>query len=150
MNLPALQGSPKQVQWASRIRTERLRVWLESSPERFGEIEATLATMTDAGWWISYRDKDIHTVNNHVHQGIDLQKIQRDQWRNQEKKQERKERSEARAYLKEELKKEAENKHGNVSSSSLRGSLEEGFMKWESPARDTRTGEVVRDPDLPF
>ena len=150
MNLPALQGSPKQVQWASRIRTERLRVWLESSPERFGEIEATLATMTDAGWWISYRDKDITAVCNHLHQGIDLQKIQRDQWRKQEKKQEQKESSEVRAYLKKEMKKEAERKKGSVSGLTKVGSLDDGLMKWEGPALDTRTGELSRDPNVPF
>jgi hypothetical protein len=147
MNLPDLKGSPKQVNWASKIRADRLKVWSESSSERFGEIEGTLATMTDAGWWISYKDKDINTVYNHLHQGVDLQKTHREAWLKQEKKQEQKDSSEVRAYLKKELVKESS---GNSSKLPLKVSVGEGLMKWESQTIDTRTGKVSCDPNLPF
>jgi hypothetical protein len=150
MNLPDLNGSPKQVNWATKIRTERLKIWLESSPERFKEIEEALTRLTDAGWWISYKDKDINTVYNHLLQGIDLQKNHRDEWRKQEKRQEQKDSSEVRSYLKKELAKESVDRNGNVSTLTVKGSNGDGLMKWESPAIDTRTGEVSSDPNLPF
>jgi hypothetical protein len=147
MKLPDLKGSPKQVNWASKIRSERLKVWLESSSERFGEIEESLATMTDAGWWISYKDKDINTVYNHLHQGVDLQKIHREEWLKQEKKQEQKDSSDVKGYLKKELAKESS---GSISKLPLKVSVGEGLMKWESQAIDTRTGEVSSETNLPF
>jgi hypothetical protein len=147
MNLPDLKGSPKQVNWASKIRTERIKVWSESSSERFGEIEESLATLTDAGWWISYKDKDINTVYNHLHQGVDLQKIHREEWLKQEKKQEQKDSSEVRSYLKKELAKESS---GDTTKLPLKVSTGEGLMKWEGQAIDTRTGEVSSDSSLPF
>ena len=150
MKLPELKGSPKQVNWATKIRSERLKLWVVSSPEWFGEIEETLATITDAGWWISYKDKDINTVYHHVHQGIDLQKIHREEWLKQEKKQEQKDSSDVRAYLKKELAKETGSKKGNVSTLLVNCSNGEGLMKWESSAIDTLTGKVSTDPDLPF
>ena len=150
MKLPVLKGSPKQVQWATKIRTECFRVWREASPQRFGEIEEAVAAMREAGWWISYRDKDITTVYNHLSEGIDLQKIQRDEWRKQEKKQELQESAEARRYLKKELQKEAGGRESAVSGLTLRNSSDDILMKWEGQALDMRTGEPSRDPDLPF
>lgn len=150
MKLPELKGSPKQVQWAAKIRTERLRVWSESSPERFRAIEERVATLTDAGWWISYRDKDCATVYHHLLEGVDLRKIEHDEWRRQEKRQEQKERAEARAYLKQELKKEADGGRGSRSVPPTRAVSGNGLLKWEGPAVDIRTGSVCSDPDLPF
>jgi len=40
--LPELQGSPKQVSWAKRIRTERLNSWGKPNPEIFKDIETAL------------------------------------------------------------------------------------------------------------
>ena len=53
-------------------------MWKVSSPEMFKDVENKLVAMTDAGWWISYKDKDIDTVSKHFLDGIDLNKIQRD------------------------------------------------------------------------
>ena len=150
MKLPDLQGSPKQVNWASRIRQDRLKVWQESSPEMYKEVERTLVSVTDAGWWISYKDKDITTVCNHFLHGVDLQKLQRDQWRKQEKKQEQKDSAEVRAYLKRELEVGRKVDSKQVSKVTLRRSMGDGLVRFEGLAIDTRTGEVSCDPDLPF
>lgn len=156
MNLPELQGSPKQVSWAARIRHERLMVWQNSSPELFTSIEQSLAVMTDAGWWISYKDKDITTVCNHFLHGVDLQKIQRDQWRMKEKKQEQKESSEVRSYLKKELQKELQKETVRKGITKLDATViqsvsgKDGLMRFASQSIDRKTGEVSRDPDVPF
>lgn len=149
MKLPELKGSPKQVTWAMRIRTDRLRVWRETSPERLEEIAEIAAAVTDAGWWISYREKEFATVCNHLSEGIDLQKIQRDRWRKEEKKQEQNDRAAAMRYLRTEAAQEAERGQGPGTVTS--GRADEGrLLKREGPARDIRTGEISRDPDVPF
>ncbi len=153
MKLPTLQGSPKQVTWASRIREERLRVWRESSPELLAAIASSLESMADAGWWISYREKELAVVSAHLLQGVDLQKIQKEEWRNREKQQEQKESAATRSYLKKELEKEAKGKSGQSRLSpvpSLTGSRGGELLKWEGAARDMITGELSTDPDLPF
>lgn len=150
MKLPALKGSPKQVAWGEKIRAERLRVWAESSPERFAGIAGQVTAMTDAGWWISYRDRDIVTLCNHLREDVDLRKLQLDQWRQQEKRREQRERASTRAYLKKELQEEARSRAAADTAGMTPPLAGGGLMKWDGPARDTRTGELCRDPDLPF
>ena len=153
MELPELKGSPKQTAWASRIRKDRLKVWGVSSSEMFKDIENKLVTMTDAGWWISYKDKAIDTVFNHFVDGIDLNKIQRDEWEKKQKKHDQKDSAGVRAYLKKELEKESQGKKITIKSDfevALCGSNGDGLMRWESQAIDTRTGQVCSDSNCPF
>jgi hypothetical protein len=153
MTLPTLTGSPKQTSWATKIRSDRLKVWSDSSPQKFKEIENSLVTITDAGWWISYKDKDIITVFNHFSEGIDLNKIQRDEWEKNQKKKELKDSAGVRAYLKKELKKESNGKKIDGKQDdklTMIGPSDDGLMKWEGPVIDSRTGEVSSDTDLPF
>ena len=89
MELPELKGSPKQVAWAAKIRKDRFKVWAVSSPEMFKDVGSKLSALTDAGWWISYKDQDISTVLKHFTDGVDLNKLHRDEWLQKEKKQEK-------------------------------------------------------------
>jgi hypothetical protein len=153
MTLSPLTGSPKQTSWATKIRSDRLKVWQESSPQKFKEIENSLVTVVDAGWWISYKDKDIITVLNHFSEGIDLNKIQRDEWEKNQKKQVQKDSASVKKYLKKEMEKEDRGMKIDGKQDGcmiLSRSTGEGLMKWESPAIDSRTGEVSSDTDLPF
>ena len=153
MTLSNLKGSDKQISWATMIRKDRLKVWASSSPQKFKEIENSLVTITDAGWWISYKDKDITTVYNHISEGIDLNKLQREEWEKNQKKKVQKDSTNVKKYLKKELEKEDKGmkidgkQDGKM---TLSGSRDDGLMKWEGPVIDTRTGEVSSDPDLPF
>ena len=109
--------------------------------------------MADAGWWISYKGKDITTVCNHFLHGVDLQKLQRDQWRQQEKKQVQKDRAEVKTYLNKELEKECQGKKTaskQVPKVTLCGSKEDCLMRFEGPVIDIRTGDASSDTDLPF
>jgi len=148
----AIYGSPKQVSWASAIRSDRLKVWQATSPEKFAEIVTLLATMSDAGWWIAYRDKDIATVYHHLQEGIDLRKFQKDEWVGKQKRQEQKDRAEVRSFLKKELEKESrEKKRGAGQDVAVTGALHGNHLvKYVGPAIDCITGKVNDDPDLPF
>jgi hypothetical protein len=67
--LPELHGSPKQVSWAKRIRTERLTSWLNADPRLFREEESGLQGESSASWWITVRDKGLEEVLKHIGQG---------------------------------------------------------------------------------
>jgi hypothetical protein len=67
--LPDLAGSPKQVSWAKRIRTERLGSWEKSSPELFKEVESTLKNEFSASWWITYREKGLEEALSNIQGG---------------------------------------------------------------------------------
>ena len=58
----ALQGSPKQIAWALKIRIELLNRWSKSDPEVFEEIEPVLNNETSAAWWITHKEKEIRAV----------------------------------------------------------------------------------------
>ena len=55
-------GSPKQIAWGKKIRTERLGRWRKSSPEIFVKVEPILNEETSAAWWITYREKELEEV----------------------------------------------------------------------------------------
>lgn len=153
MELPELTGSPKQITWASSIRKDRLKVWKASSPEIFKDVENKLVALTDAGWWISYKDKDMGTVSKHFLDGTDLKKIQRDDWLQKEKKQEKKDSAGVKSYLKKELQKESCGRKiagAQGIKVTLSDSNGDGLMRFESQAVNTRTGETCSDPNCPF
>lgn len=68
-NLPDLQGSPKQVAWAEKIRDQKLRAiheewaeWPKSDPAKRAKIEEVMAKVEQentARWWIDHREEDL-------------------------------------------------------------------------------------------
>jgi len=67
--LTELQGSPKQIAWALKIRTERMNRWNKSDSIIFKRVEPTLENETAASWWITYREKELGEVLNYIHGG---------------------------------------------------------------------------------
>ncbi len=61
-----LTGAPKLVVWAEKVRTDRLKVWQETSPEIFSAIESIVTRQRSADWWISYKDKGLDVVCKHL------------------------------------------------------------------------------------
>ena len=61
-----LNGAPKLVVWAEKIRTERLKVWQETDPGIFRAIEAIVASQSSADWWIANRGKGLDAVCKQV------------------------------------------------------------------------------------
>jgi phage tail protein X len=78
VSYPTLQGSPKQIAWATRIRHEILdadkglahwrNLYEQASdaeapdkPQVLAAIDA-LAAQTDAGWWIDHRNETVKTL----------------------------------------------------------------------------------------
>jgi hypothetical protein len=57
-----LSGAPKLVVWAEKIRTERLKVWRETSPEIFAALEPLVLRQSRADWWIANRGKGLDAV----------------------------------------------------------------------------------------
>ena len=55
IDLPALVGSEKQVDWAGKIRRERLAAALRHDPE----TAKSLAGQTEAKWWIDHRSQKL-------------------------------------------------------------------------------------------
>ena len=78
VNYPALQGSPKQVAWATRIRHEILdaktgadhwrKLYQEASDEQAPEKAQVLAAIdviaseTSASWWIDHRSETMRSL----------------------------------------------------------------------------------------
>lgn len=64
-----LIGAPKMVVWAEKIRQDRLKAWQKESPEIFAAIESVLNQQTSADWWITYKDKTLELLCNHLLSG---------------------------------------------------------------------------------
>jgi len=92
--------------WATKTRLDRLNVLWEADHDLSTAIAGEPGTITDAVWWISYRDQDVATVWHHFREGVNLKKIQREQVQQQERQQAHKDRTEVIAYHKKELAKE--------------------------------------------
>lgn len=58
LDLPALLGSEKQVDWAGKIRRERLAAALRKHPDAVSHF----AGQTDAKWWIDHRAADLAAI----------------------------------------------------------------------------------------
>lgn len=58
LDLPALIGSEKQVDWAGKIRRERLAAALRKDPE----TARILSGQTEAKWWIDHRAADLAAI----------------------------------------------------------------------------------------
>ena len=59
--LPELEGSEKQVSWATRIRQAQL-LKAKEHMESFGKRAELLASVTDAKFWIDTREEDIQVL----------------------------------------------------------------------------------------
>lgn len=150
MKLAELRGSSKQIEWARRIRDQKISAWQNSSQEKYEEIEAFLAQVTDAGWWIAYRDQAVSAVYNHLVEGVDLQQLRKDEWVKKQRGQERKDAAEVRSLLRKEFAQERNAQHEGGARLIQPGAGVERRLRWESQAFDMQTGEVSSDPDLPF
>lgn len=64
-----LQGSPKQIAWALKIRIERQSRWSKSDPIIFKRVEHTLEKETSAAWWITYRERELGEVLKYIQGG---------------------------------------------------------------------------------
>ncbi len=58
IDLPALVGSEKQVDWAGKIRAKRLAAAAREDPE----TAKSLARQVQAKWWIDNRDVDLAAI----------------------------------------------------------------------------------------
>jgi len=67
--LAELQGSPKQIAWALRIRTERTGKWKKSDPIVFLRVDSALDSETSAAWWITHREKELGEVLKYIQTG---------------------------------------------------------------------------------
>lgn len=65
-----LTGVPKRVVWAEKVRTDRLKVWQEASPEVFKAIESLVTSERRAEWWIAHKDKGLDVVCKHLLGGV--------------------------------------------------------------------------------
>jgi hypothetical protein len=62
MELAALKGTEKQVNWAKAIRKDRLKVWQGADPDSFQGVESQLSGQNVASWWISNKDKSLKEI----------------------------------------------------------------------------------------
>lgn len=63
--LPELEGSEKQIPWATRVRYQTLAAgleYLEGNNEQIDEVLEAARTLTKSGWWIDYKDMDADEV----------------------------------------------------------------------------------------
>jgi hypothetical protein len=128
MELANLKGTEKQVNWAKAIRKDRLKVWQQSAPDSFKDLELMLTQQDVASWWITSKDKSLKEVCSQLQSG---------------------------AKPKGPTKKAAPSV---AKFASMRNADQEvwetvatasGFMR-SGPTRDMVTGEVVVDATLPF
>lgn len=67
-----LRGSPKQISWAKKIRTDRLNIWKMSDPSLFKEVETALEDESSASWWITHREKGLRDVLSYIAEGGEM------------------------------------------------------------------------------
>ena len=117
-------GSPKQIAWGKKIRTERLGRWRKSDPEIFMKVESILDDETSAAWWITHREKELEDVLPFIGTGSVKTSVKP------------KDSTPVSASL-------SGNKMNCVAFTN-------GGNRYVGELRDMITGEVVVDPDCPF
>lgn len=128
MALAELKGTEKQVNWAKAIRKDRLMVWQRADAERFQDVELMLNRQAAASWWITCKGKSLKEVCS-ILEGVAKTKASCMK-------------ATSHAPLKAGTKKGVEEVWETVATAS-------GFMR-SGPTRDTVTGDVVLDSNLPF
>lgn len=58
-----ITGSPKQIEWASTIRSKAIDILRASNRPGTEALVAIAANQTDAGWWIDKRSRMEHQRN---------------------------------------------------------------------------------------
>jgi hypothetical protein len=122
-----LQGSPKQISWAIKIRTDRMNRWKKSDAVVFDEIESILNDQTSAAWWITYREKEIAGVLPYLEVGS--------------------------AGMAKDYKsmRSAVPIYASPDKKVYEPCSDEGMThRYIGELRDAVTGEIVVDPDCPF
>jgi hypothetical protein len=122
--LSELQGSPKQIAWALKIRTDGMNCWKKSDPIVFKRVEQTLENETSASWWITYREKELVEVLTYI-QGE----------------------STGKALVKP---KASPLPSPSIMMTYVPTSDDGGITRYVGELRDAVTGEVVDDPKCPF
>ena len=122
-----LKGTEKQVNWASAIRKDRLKVWQASAPDSFKELEVMLTQQGVASWWIASKDKSLEEVSGQLRGGGKQETPGKETTHS--------------APLKVGMRKAEEVWETVVTAS--------GFTR-SGPARDMVTGAIVIDASLPF
>jgi hypothetical protein len=69
MELTALKGTEKQVNWAKAIRKDRLKVWQGADADSFQGVEERLSAQAAASWWISHKDKSLKEICGQLQDG---------------------------------------------------------------------------------
>lgn len=117
-------GSPKQIAWGKKIRTERLGRWSKSDPEIFVRVESILNEETSAAWWITHREKELEDVLQFIGAGSVMTSVKP------------KGPAPASASLPDNMKNCA--------------AFTDGGNRYTGELRDMITREIVIDPDCPF
>jgi hypothetical protein len=127
MELANLKGTEKQVNWAKSIRKDRLKLWQQSAPDSFKEVESTLTEQDVAAWWITSKDKSLKEVCSQLQGGAKPKTASK---------------KAAPSVAKFAMRNADQEVWETVATAS-------GFMR-SGPTRDMVTGEVVIDATLPF
>jgi hypothetical protein len=119
--LPELQGSPKQITWALKIRTDKLNRWMKTAPEIFKEIETNLKKETKASFWIAHKDEELGEILKYIVGGTTKSK------------------GPAASSL-----------PSSSGDMKIYEPSDDGVFRYVGELRDATTGEVVVDPGCPF
>lgn len=119
--LTELQGSPKQISWALRIRTDKLKRWMNTAPEMFKEIETHLEKETKASWWIAHKDEELGEILKYLGGGA----------------------VKSKGALPAVFSPSDDKKIYEASDVN-------GITRYIGELRDAATGEIVVDPECPF
>ena len=122
--LSELQGSPKQIAWALKIRADRMNRWKKSDPIVFKRVEQTLEKETSASWWITYREKELVEVLTYIQGG-----------------------STGMAMA---TPKSIPLPSNSITKTYVATDDDGGITRYVGELRDAVTGEVVDDPECPF
>jgi hypothetical protein len=128
MELLALKGTEKQINWAKTIRKDRLKAWQEADPDFFQIVETMLAKQVASSWWITSRDKSLKEACSQVQDTKPLPPAKKD--------------APSVTKMVSMVKADEEELWRTVVTAT-------GFTR-SGPTRDMVTGEVVNDASLPF
>jgi hypothetical protein len=68
MELPQLQGTEKQINWAETIRKNRIKAW-QSCSAIYDAIEKDIYGKKLASWWIANKDKNAEEIYRFIQGG---------------------------------------------------------------------------------
>lgn len=145
MELVALTGSVKQINWAQVIRRKWLKVWQGEDSGMFKAVESRLYQQGEASWWIANKGKNLEEVCKVLHGGA-MPKTPRASG------EDAKEVSSAALCRLDDDERVSVQVHtpGDMQYSGAVWTITAtGFIQ-VGPTRDRRTGEIVGDDSSPF